>query len=63
MIAGKEQLVLDGWVKGVYEKSDILDPDDQHDWKSLALGFALGAGATPEEAFKFVDMLSERRLL
>lgn len=30
-----------------------IDPDDEYDWYSLTIGWALAKGLTPDEAVKF----------
>lgn len=36
-----------------HDKSETIDPDNEHDWYSLTLGWALGKGMTPEDAAAF----------
>lgn len=58
-----EDNLIEGWTKAVYEKVDIIDPNFRHDWTSLALGFAIGAGYTIDLAEQFVSTLEARGLL
>ncbi len=38
----------------IFDKADEVDPSSSEDWSSLALGWALGKGLTPEDAHEFV---------
>ncbi len=59
-----EEWIVSNWKEFVYDKADILDPNnDRHDWVSLAFGFALGTGYTIELAEKFVDVVSSKGLI
>ncbi|MCK5609493.1 hypothetical protein KAR91_46900 [Candidatus Pacearchaeota archaeon] len=58
-----EEWIVSNWKEVAYDKADILDPDNSHDWRSLALGFALGAGYTIELAEQFVNIVSSKRLI
>lgn len=40
------------------DRADLVDPDDEEDWVSLALGFALARGFDPEEARRFVRQIN-----
>lgn len=62
MIPNEEQLV-EVWKRGVFDKADVLDPGYEHDWRSLALGFALGNGHSIELAEEFVRILTGKGLL
>jgi len=42
--------VLAAWRQRVYDQVVDVDPLSEHDWRSLALGFALGLGFKPDEA-------------
>lgn len=37
----------------VHDRATEIDPDDEHDWRSLTLGWALAKGMTPDEADEF----------
>jgi hypothetical protein len=51
------------WKESVYDNVDEVDPGYEELWSSLALGFALGAGHTVEDAKKFVSHVSCRGLI
>lgn len=35
--------------------SEEVDPNDEQDWYSLSLGWAIGKGLTPEHAIDFAE--------
>lgn len=37
----------------VYNRANDIDPDDDQDWFSLTLGWAIAKGLSPEEAINF----------
>lgn len=37
----------------VSDRSDRIDPDNREDWRSLAVGWAIGKGLKPEDAVDF----------
>lgn len=41
------------WRENVYNFSGLIDPLEQEHWPSLALGYALGNGLSPEDAQEF----------
>lgn len=41
------------WKRTVYDEWREIDPSHEQDWYSLALGWALGKGATPADAHQF----------
>lgn len=41
----------------VLHRKNIIDPYNSEDWYSLALGWAIAKGATPEEAHKFAKFI------
>ena len=43
------------WRTEVFDRGEDIDPNDEHLWSSLALGFALGRGATIEQAQALSD--------
>lgn len=45
------------WKVEVYELGDTVDDAGEHDWHSLAYGFALGAGMPIEEAQNFAHYI------
>lgn len=42
------------------DRSAEIDPDDEHDWKSLTLGWAVAKGMKPEEAQEFASYIRYR---
>lgn len=46
----------------VYDKASDIDPEDEHDWTSLAFGFGLGAGLSARDAeeFAFITATPQR---
>lgn len=40
------------WKERVYDVARKIDPDDQHEWETLAYGFFLARGYTPKEALE-----------
>lgn len=51
------------WKTVVYDKADIIDPNYTHDWRSMAMGFALGTGYTIDMAEQFVNTLQRKGLI
>ena len=41
----------------VSEKSGEIDPGNEHDWRSLTLGWALAKGLPPHEAADFASFI------
>jgi hypothetical protein len=41
------------WRKEVYDRESEVDEDQSENWYSLALGYALGKGKSPNEAHAF----------
>jgi hypothetical protein len=41
------------WKEIVFDNSNTIDEDNEQDWYSLALGFALGKGENPDDSHKF----------
>ena len=39
--------------KEVDDKSKEIDPDNEYDWLSLVIGWAIAKGLSPEEAIEF----------
>ena len=53
MSAPSQEDMLESFRKEVHERSHEIDPDAEFDWYDLSLGYALGKGASPEEARQF----------
>lgn len=51
------------WKEKVWDKEQEIDPNQEEDWGSMAVGFALALGFTPEESYKFMFKLSEKGIL
>lgn len=49
--------------RNVYNRSKSIDPNDSYDWYSLAIGFGLGAGLSPDEAFAVASYLTDVELI
>lgn len=41
----------------VFDNAGLIDPDEEEDWHSLAIGWLLAKGFTPSEALRFVAVL------
>lgn len=41
----------------VSDNAHLIDPDDEEDWHSLAVGWLLAKGFTPSEALRFAAVL------
>jgi len=39
--------------KEIHDVAKDIDPNDEHCWYSIVLGWALGKGATPKQAEEF----------
>ena len=51
------------WVDEVFNQSEKIDPYDELDWKSLALGWALGNGCTLKQGGALVTYLLSKNLI
>lgn len=40
------------WKERVYDVAQKVDPEDEHEWDTLAYGFFLGLGFLPEAALE-----------
>jgi len=45
--------IVDMWKKEVYDKVESIDPDSELHWESLATGWAIAKGMTPDKAIDF----------
>jgi len=43
--------------KEVNNKHKKVDPQDEHDWYSLTVGWAIGKGIKPDKAHEFADYI------
>jgi hypothetical protein len=62
MIPNEEELIT-SWKELIYDKVDEIDPEYEHLWKSIALGFAIGRGYTLEQAHEFIGILTLKRMI
>lgn len=46
------------WRVHVYNNAELIDDGNEHDWHSLAYGFALGLGMPIEDAQNFALYIS-----
>jgi len=51
------------WCKDVADHASEVDPGSEEDWGSLALGYALGKGLTPDEAHELCARLCNEGLV
>lgn len=58
-----EESAIQAWKEKVYDKQKEVDPDNEHHWYSLALGFALGLGYEPKQACELANIIDKRMLL
>lgn len=49
--------LIDLFKKEVHEKFKEVDPDDEQDWYSLTLGWAIGKGLPVKEAKEFATFI------
>lgn len=56
MTKKERELLVADW-RVIFDKSKDIDPYDQEDWRSLAIGFALGKGLAIDDAHDFVHHL------
>jgi hypothetical protein len=49
-LSEKEKQIIIKWKSVVYDRAAEIDPDDEHDWHSMALGFFLAYGLSPDSA-------------
>jgi len=45
--------IVDMWKKEVYDKVESIDPDSELHWESLAIGWALAKGMSPDKSIDF----------
>lgn len=38
------------WVKGVFNKAKLVDPENDYIWKGILIGWLIGSGVSIEEA-------------
>lgn len=50
------------WKEKVYDRGSEIDPNDEEDWRSMAIGFGFGKGFNFGEVYVFVTELDKRRL-
>ncbi len=50
MISPAAQAVIEAWKIDVCARSGEIDPENEHDWQSLFVGFAVGRGLPLSEA-------------
>ncbi len=48
-----DQAMLDQFKAEVSDRSEEIDPNEEHDWLSLTLGWAIAKGMSPEKANQF----------
>jgi len=58
-----EEQVIKLWKEKVYDKEGEIDPSQEQDWGSMAIGFALALGYRPDAAHRFVNKLSTKGIL
>lgn len=51
------------WVDRVLFLAREIDPNDEHDWSSLCLGFLLGLGYFPERCHQLIATFAREGLL
>ena len=55
---------IERWKKDVWDKQGEVDPDnEEHLWKSLALGYFIGLGMSIEDAEESVRMADKEGLI
>jgi hypothetical protein len=54
----KLQELVTLWKSQVYDKGEEIDPTNEQDWYSLAIGWALGKDLTPDEAHAFANHIT-----
>jgi hypothetical protein len=61
----KQQIarIEEDWKSIVYDKVDEVDPDNEEDWSSLALGFCLGRGFSVKESLQLVEIFLKHNVL
>lgn len=42
----------------IWDRQKEIDPSDEHDWESIALGWALAKGMTPDDALRFASYVN-----
>lgn len=52
-----DSYLIDQFVEEVDERAEDIDPDDQEDWSSLIIGWAIAKGLKPEAARTFCDYI------
>jgi hypothetical protein len=52
--------LLAAFKREVHDKQKIIDSDDEEDWYSLTLGWAIGKGLEPDDAHDFATHVRYR---
>jgi hypothetical protein len=57
MLSSEKESLIAAWRYEVCNQANEIDPEDEHDWHSLFVGFALGHGLSIEDAtdYKFYE--------
>ena len=45
--------LLKEWFENIYDNHENVDPNSDQDWHSMAMGYALGKGFSPDRAREF----------
>ena len=53
---------IDLWKDRVFNQAQQIDPNDEEDWRSMAIGFGFGQGFSIPQVHLFVTELDKRRL-
>lgn len=54
------QELIEEWATKVYVHHEEIDPDGEHHWGSIVLGWALAKGLTPSQALYFASHVRYR---
>lgn len=58
--AGKKMItthLVKQWKEEVSDRAKEVDPNNKEDWYSLCLGWAIGKGLTPDDAYAFATYI------
>jgi len=56
-LSTEEGLLIAKFKAEIHCRSADIDPNDEEDWHSISLGWALGKGLLPDDAMRFADYI------
>lgn len=57
-----QEKMIQMWIDQIYNVEFFKESDEQYDYESLATGFFVAKGATPQEAFDLYQLCIKRNV-